>query len=266
MRWRTQQCGWRGGQWRGRGGRFPPNHINFGCASMISGGKQKRPFVVRPSSDLLANLDIRQSMSTMVMLSRRALLLSALLCGVVCSSSAFTVRPGADVSQLLSSERHHQQKCPGRLTNRSSPEVFVAGKGIALSVASGGAAAASEDGPSSLEKLKAFTSKNFFLLGMMVAVALARAFPHVSRLLLSIISHITHHRTASLLSHTSILSHNISSTPNMIQSITCNSLEKMEEFCVPNCSSESMVLRASFYFQVFRWSYQSCRNRFVMSS
>ena len=192
MRWRTQQCGWRGGQWRGRGGRFPPNHINFGCASMISGGKPTKASVRRSSLILRhqsANLNIRrQSMSTMVMLSRRALVLSALLCGVVCSSSAFTVRPGADVSQLLSSERHHQQKCPGRLTNRSSPEVFVAGKGVALSVASGGAAAASEDGPSSLEKLKAFTSKNFFLLGMMVAVALARAFPHVSRLLLSITS------------------------------------------------------------------------------
>ena len=59
-------------------------------------------------------------------------------------------------------------------------------KGVALSVASGGAAASSDDGPSRLEKLKAFTSKNFFLLGMMVAVALARAFPHVSCMLLSI--------------------------------------------------------------------------------
>ena len=126
-------------------------------------------------------------MSTMAMLSRRrALLLSGILCGVLCSSSAFTVRPGADVSQLLSSSERHQQKNPG-LTNRSSPDVFMAGrKGVALSVASGGAAASSDDGPSRLEKLKAFTSKNFFLLGMMVAVALARAFPHVSCMLLSI--------------------------------------------------------------------------------
>lgn len=123
---------------------------------------------------------VDQSTSTMAVLSRRALLLSALLCGVLCSSSAFTVRSGADVSQLLSSERH-QQKCPG-LSNRSSPtNVFMAGKGVALSVASGGAAASSDNGPSRLEKLKAFTSKNFFLLGMMVAVALARLFPHVSQ-------------------------------------------------------------------------------------
>ena len=128
-------------------------------------------------------------MSTMAMLSRRrALLLSGILCGVLCSSSAFTVRPGADVSQLLSSSERHQQRYPGLTNrNRSSPDVFMAGrKGVALSVASGGAAASSNDGPSRLEKLKAFTSKNFFLLGMMVAVALARAFPHVSCMLLSI--------------------------------------------------------------------------------
>ena len=149
----------------------------------------QRPFVIRPSSSArgaaIAICNIRQSMSTMAMLSRRALLLSGILCGVLCSSSAFTVRSGADVSQLLSSPERHQQKHPG-LTNRSSPDVFMAGKGVALSVASGGAAASSHDGPSRLEKLKSFTSKNFFLLGMMVAVALARAFPHVSRLLLSI--------------------------------------------------------------------------------
>lgn len=145
-----------------------------------------------------------------MLLSRRALMLSALLCGALCSSSAFTVRSGADVSQLLSSSERHQQKCPG-LTNRSSPDVFMAGKGVALSVASGGAAASSDDGPSRLEKLKSFTSKNFFLLGMMVAVALARAFPHVSCLLLSISP-----RTApQLSSHTSILSHTISLIPNI---------------------------------------------------
>ena len=163
---------------------------------------------------------------------RRALLLSGILCGVLCSSSAFTVRSGADV---LSSSDRHQQKYPG-LTNRSSPDVFVAGNGVALSVASGGAAASSHDGPSRLEKLASFTSKNFFLLGMMVAVALARAFPHVSRKK----THTTHHRT-TLLSHTSILSHTLSSIPNVKQSIKCNSLAKMEEFCVQSCSLESMA-------------------------
>ena len=49
----------------------------------------------------------------------------------------------------------------------------------ALSVASGGA-----DGPSNLERFLAFTSKNFFLLGMVAAVSLARAFPHVSTCML----------------------------------------------------------------------------------
>lgn len=205
----------------GSGGRFPGGLLAVSAKSylfrlrqhdismQVESGKwnrkacpNQRPFVVHPIPHRVksANLDIRQSMSTMVMLSRRALVLSSLLCGVVCSSSAFTVRSGADVSQLLSSERHHQQKCPGRLTNRSSsPEVFVAGRGVALSVASGGAAAASEDGPSRLEQLKAFTSKNFFLLGMMVAVALARAFPHVSRLLLSITSRTTARRHSYLI-------------------------------------------------------------------
>jgi len=48
-------------------------------------------------------------------------------------------------------------------------------------VASGGAAASSNDGQSRLEKFRAFTSKNFFLLGMMVAVALARAFPQLGK-------------------------------------------------------------------------------------
>ena len=142
---------------------------------------------VRSSSvphSAISNLaSVIRQMSTMVMLSRRALLLSALLCGVFCSSSAFTVRSGADISQILSPERQ-QQKCQS-FSNRSSLDISKAGRGVALSVASGGAAASSDDGPSRIDKIRAFTSKNFFLLGMMVAVALARAFPHVSRLFLS---------------------------------------------------------------------------------
>ena len=140
-------------------------------------------------------------MSTMVMLSRRTLLLSALLCGILCSSSAFTVRSGADISQILSPERQ-QQKCQS-FSNRSSLDISKAGRGVALSVASGGAAASSDDGPSRIDKIRAFTSKNFFLLGMMVAVALARAFPHVSRLFLSNTSR--YHM--ALISHTNKLTH-----------------------------------------------------------
>jgi len=37
------------------------------------------------------------------------------------------------------------------------------------------------DNPSRLQNIRTFVSKNFFLLGMIVAVALARAFPSVSQ-------------------------------------------------------------------------------------
>ena len=111
---------------------------------------------------------------TTMMPPRRVLLLFALLCEVLCSSSAFTVRSGPDVSPLLSSERHHRKH---RGPTHRPPDINP----LALSVASGGAAASSNDGPLRLEKFRAFTSKNFFLLGMMVVVALARAFPQLGK-------------------------------------------------------------------------------------
>lgn len=127
---------------------------------------------------------IHSSHETM-MPPRRVFQLSALLCGLLCSSSAFTVRSGTDVSQLLSQEGHHQhcqQQTCRSVNKRSSPDISTAGKKrVALSVASGGAAASMNDNPSRLQNIRTFVSKNFFLLGMIVAVALARAFPSVSQ-------------------------------------------------------------------------------------
>ena len=49
-----------------------------------------------------------------------------------------------------------------------------------LAVRGGNAAAADDDDKSTMEKAKAFVSKNFFLLGMVVAVSFAKLLPEVS--------------------------------------------------------------------------------------
>ena len=182
-------------------------------------------------------------MSTM-MLSRRVLLLSALLCGVLCSSSAFTVRSGPEISPLLSSERHHR-KCRS-LTNRSS-DISTEGKGVALSVASGGAS--SNDGPSRLDKIRAFTSKNFFLMGMMVAVALARAFPHVSRRDTSNIPTPSISHLPYFFQPAEIHTHNVTQSfhPPQIQIIYCNTARKKWRSFSPR----------TLYWQVWRDLYLS---------
>lgn len=113
--------------------------------------------------------------------TRLATLLSFLLCGVLCPATAFAVRPRPVSAEISLANRDRQQHLD--LVRRNSPNLYANSSdqanysSTALSVASGGAT--SDDGPSSLEKFRAFTSKNFFLLGMCAAVSLARAFPHV---------------------------------------------------------------------------------------
>lgn len=118
---------------------------------------------------------------------RRATLLSFLLCGVICPATAFAVRTRTrQVSSPVAAAGANSTSRENRLhlIIRGSADLFTnhsnkSRSQTALSVASGGA-----DGPSNLERFLAFTSKNFFLLGMVAAVSLARAFPHVSTCML----------------------------------------------------------------------------------
>jgi len=112
----------------------------------------------------------------------RAKLLSFLLCGVLCPVHAFAVRTRTRPvsSPAVASRGAYCRENRLHLIIRGSTDLSTnhsnkSRSDTVLSVASGGA-----DGPSNLEKCMAFTSKNFFLLGMVAAVSLARAFPHVS--------------------------------------------------------------------------------------
>jgi len=113
----------------------------------------------------------------------RAKLLSFLLCGVLCPVHAFAVRTRTRPvsSPAVASRGAYCRENRLHLIIRGSTDLSTnhsnkSRSDTVLSVASGGA-----DGPSNLEKFMAFTSKNFFLLGMVAAVSLARAFPHLGR-------------------------------------------------------------------------------------
>lgn len=73
-------------------------------------------------------------------------------------------------AHLASSHRHHHYSNDGlHLTNRSSNDIF--------GIRGGGGEDAS---PTIVEKTRSFVSKNFFLIGMGVAVSFAKLLPEVS--------------------------------------------------------------------------------------
>lgn len=69
-----------------------------------------------------------------------------------------------------------QNRLLGRTWRRDAPAKRVAGLGSAT-----GASGSSEPLSGPVEKCRTFASKNFFLLGMFVAVGLARAFPALGK-------------------------------------------------------------------------------------
>ena len=110
----------------------------------------------------------------------RRVTLDILLFGVLCPAAAFAVRPRSLSSPILIpsvgdniDSRAHRR----HLITRTRGYSNRFGSPTALWSVSGGDT--SVNGSPRLEKLRAFISKNFFLLGMVAAVSFARAFPHV---------------------------------------------------------------------------------------
>lgn len=100
--------------------------------------------------------------------SRSLLLLGLLVLGLARPLHAFSV---PSIPSKDSLRRRQRPRTPDRMVDHHQPRQAHA----LLSTVNGGA----EESIPLLSKLKSFSEKNFFVLGMLVAVSLARLFPEV---------------------------------------------------------------------------------------
>lgn len=150
-------------------------------------------------------------------------LIGLLVLGLSCPLQAFSV---PSISPTDSLRRRQRLRTPDRMVDHQQRQAHPL-----LSSVSGGA----EESIPLLAKIKSFSEKNFFVLGMLVAVSLARLFPQVRNSL--VWAEAFPHRRTSLTFFVFLLYYYSSGATEVSYDLSC--------------SSESLGSRSYFCFRVY---------------